>query len=70
MFAEAGTCNRLPVKLQEKVMNSLRPIGTWFGIFAVVAIVRGGLVHAGAADPGGHAEFSAAHESVVPPFRG
>jgi hypothetical protein len=55
-------------------MSDLRPsgssIGTWLGIFAVFAIVLGGLVHAGAADPSGHPELSAVHEGVVPPFRG
>jgi hypothetical protein len=73
MFVAAATCDLLPVQLKEKVMRNLRPIGspigTWLGIFAVFAIVLGGLVHAGAADPSGHAELSAAHESLIPPFR-
>jgi len=51
-------------------MNYLRTVGTWLGISAIFAIVLGGLVHAGNADPSGHAVFGAAHESVVPPFRG
>jgi hypothetical protein len=50
-------------------MSNLYPIATWLGVFAIFAIVFGGLVHANATDPSGRAQFSAAHESVIAPFR-
>jgi hypothetical protein len=46
-------------------------IGTWVGVFAVIAIVFGGLEHASKVDPSGVDRGHVAVRGVVviPPFR-
>ena len=52
-------------------MSSGSTVLVWLGIFAVVAIILGGLDHAGRADPSGHeSAYGAVHGIVIPPFRG
>lgn len=52
--------------------GSISPIITWIGIFAFVAIVLGGLTHAGSTDPSAkhQAAYGAVRGIVIPPFRG
>jgi hypothetical protein len=47
-------------------------IGTWVGIFALVATVLGGLEHASKTDPSfvDAAHVSVRGDAIVPPFRG
>jgi hypothetical protein len=47
-------------------------IGTWVGIFALVAIVLGELAHASKTDPSfvDTAHVSVRGNAIVPPFRG
>jgi hypothetical protein len=52
-------------------MSSGSIVGVWLGIFAFMAIVFGGLSHAGRADTSGHeSAYGAVHGIVIPPFRG
>ena len=44
-------------------------VGTWFGIFAVIAIVLGGIEHASKVDPSGiETAHVAVRGVVIPPY--
>jgi hypothetical protein len=51
--------------------NMSSTVGAWFGIFAFMAIVLGGLDYAGRTDPSVPHEsaYGAVHGIVIPPFR-
>lgn len=52
-------------------MSSGSAFGAWLGIFALMAIVLGGLDYAGRTDPSAPHEpaYGAVHGIVIPPFR-
>jgi hypothetical protein len=55
----------------DRNMISGSTVGIWLGIFVFVAIVLGGVEHAGRTDPIGHeSAYGAVHGIVIPPFRG
>jgi hypothetical protein len=62
------------VRARKETVNMSKSgiIGTWVGIFALVAIVLGDLAHASRTDPSfvDTAHVSVRGNAVVPPFRG
>ena len=63
------------VRARKEIMNMISKsgiVGTWVGIFALVAIVLGELEHASKTDPSfvDTAHVSVRGNVIIPPFRG